>query len=292
MNQYETAIAELRAELTAQRHEIERQRTVIQVLEAQLARPHSRPKPVLPNPDKFTGSAQKYDTWLPSIKAKLRVDADAIGDSIAQFYYVYLNLESSVQAMVLPQLNEAESSTSWDYTTILDQLARVYDNPNKTHEAEDRLYALKQAPTETVPQFVAKFERVLYEANGQSWPDTNKISIFRNSLNSHLRNRLSNQLSLPRTYPEFVRITQQLATRSYHSEGQSNTNPNAMDLSAVDIHHLSMADSESDDESLINEWYNTFLRLLPTIYAPLHFSFVKSYQIFCTLGGQAFLSGG
>lgn len=52
---------------------------------------------------KFAGCAQKYDTWLPAIKAKLRVDADAIGDQIAQFYYVYLNLESSVQAMVLPQ---------------------------------------------------------------------------------------------------------------------------------------------------------------------------------------------
>ena len=92
----------------------------------------TRPKPALPDPEKFTGSAQKkYDTWLPSIKAKLRVDANAIGDQIAQFYYVYLNLESHVQAMVLPQLNQSESSNSWDYNTILDQLARVYDNPNK-----------------------------------------------------------------------------------------------------------------------------------------------------------------
>jgi len=31
---------------------------------------------------------QKFDTWLPSIRAKLRVDGAAIGDSVAQFYYV------------------------------------------------------------------------------------------------------------------------------------------------------------------------------------------------------------
>jgi hypothetical protein len=74
--------------------------------------------------------SHKYDTWLPSIKAKLRVDGKAIGDPVAQFYYVYLNLDSHVQIMVLLQLGQAEESNAWDYTTILDQLTRVYDNPN------------------------------------------------------------------------------------------------------------------------------------------------------------------
>jgi hypothetical protein len=45
--------------------------------------------------------------------------------------------------MVLPQLSQADE-TSHDYNTILDQLTRVYDNPNKMQEAEDKLYALKQ----------------------------------------------------------------------------------------------------------------------------------------------------
>jgi hypothetical protein len=93
----------------------------------------------LPDPEKFSGQSYKFDTWLPSIKAKLRIDSEAIGDSIAQFYYVYLNLDSQVQAMVLPQLSQAEESQSWSYMTILDQLSRVYDNPNKVQEAEDKL---------------------------------------------------------------------------------------------------------------------------------------------------------
>jgi hypothetical protein len=80
----------------------------------------SRPKPSLPDPEKFNGQAHKFDTWLPSIKAKLRVDGPAIGDTVAQFYYVYLNIESHVQAMVLPQLGQAEESQQWDFTTILD----------------------------------------------------------------------------------------------------------------------------------------------------------------------------
>jgi hypothetical protein len=91
----------------------------------------SRPKPALPEPEKFNGSAHRFDTWLPLIRAKIRVDGSAIGDAIAQFYYVFLNPESYVQAMVLPQLSQAEDLETWEYNTILAQLSRVYDNPSK-----------------------------------------------------------------------------------------------------------------------------------------------------------------
>jgi hypothetical protein len=125
----------------------------------------SQPKPSLPDPAKFDGHSYKFDTWLPAIKAKLWVDNAAIGDSVAQFYYVYLNLDSTVQAMVLPQLGQAEESGIWDYNSILNQLARVYDNPNKVQEAEDKLLSLRQG-MDSVPTFISNFERVLYEARG------------------------------------------------------------------------------------------------------------------------------
>ena len=126
---------------------------------------------------------------------------------------MFLNLESHVQAIVLPQLSQAEESSSWDYNTILNQLARVYNNPNKVQEAKDKLLSLRQG-TNSVPLYISKFERVLYEACSQDWPDINKIFMFRNGLNSTIRGRLNQQLNLPARYPEFVRIVQQLSSRS------------------------------------------------------------------------------
>jgi len=155
------------------------------------------------------------------------VDNKAIGDSVAHFYYVFLNLESHVQAIVLPQLSQAEESSTWDYNTILNQLARVYDNPNKVQEAEDRLLSLRQG-TDSVPLYISKFERVLYEARGQDWPDINKISVFRNGLNSTIRGRLNQQLNLPARYPEFVRIVQQLSGRSTTTTTSSSTPSSAL----------------------------------------------------------------
>lgn len=235
--QIQTTLAELQAELQRQRDEITFLRSIISTQAS------AKPKASLPDPEKFNGQAHKFDTWLPSIRAKLQVDGQAIGNAIAQFYYVYLNLDSHVQAMVLPQLSQADE-TSYDYHTILDQLLRVYDNPNKVQEAEDKLYALKQG-ADSLHVYTAKFERVLYEARGQDWPDVNKISTFRNGLNTTLRNRLAQQLNLPSKYSDFVRIVQQLAGRSSSSipapqphvsstsHGNGHHHGEPMDLNAI-----------------------------------------------------------
>jgi hypothetical protein len=209
--EFSVAISELRSE-------IQRQNDKIQFLCSQ---PKTKPKASLPDPEKFTGHSYKFDTWLPSIKAKLRIDSDAIGDATAQFYYVYLNLDSQTQAMVLPQLGQAEETQKWDYNTILDQLTRIYDNPNKVQEAEDRLFFLKQG-SDSIITYIAKFERTLFEAQGQDWPDINKISSFRNGLSPTIRSRLTQQLNLPWQYPEFIRIVQQLAGRTQAFQAETS----------------------------------------------------------------------
>jgi hypothetical protein len=234
---------QIAAAITGLQTEVRRQAEVIQQQGNELlllrTRPSStKPKSSLPDPEKFIGQVHKFDTWLPSIKAKLRVDGEAIGDPTAQFYYVYLNLESHVQAMVLPQLSQAEDDQSWAYTSILDQLSRVYSNPNKVQEAEDKLYSLKQG-TESLHAFIAKFERILYEARGQDWNDVNKIAAFRQGLNTTIKSRLAQQLNLPRTYAKFIETVQQLAGRSSTYEHRDSekkpyqSRGDAMDMSTI-----------------------------------------------------------
>lgn len=65
-----------------------------------------------------------WDTWRPLSRTVLRLDADAIGGDEACFYWLYGNLESKVQAMVLPQLQLAEDTGNYNVDTIFDQLAR------------------------------------------------------------------------------------------------------------------------------------------------------------------------
>ena len=154
--------------------------------------------------------------------------------------------------MVLPQLSQAKALSVWDYTTILNQLSRVYNNLNKVQEAEDKLLSIKQG-TDSILAYVAKFERVLYKASGQNWPNVNKISTFRNSLNSTICSRLSQQLSLPRKYPDFVKVVQQLAGRSSYVPASRNALGNhyseLMDINALAINSIDIPSSQSSQST-------------------------------------------
>ena len=166
--------------------------------------------------------------------------------------------------MVLPQLAHAEDEQQWSFQAILDQLARVYDNPNKVQEAEDKLFDLRQG-SDSTPSYIAKFERLLYEAKGQNWPDSNKISTFRNGLSSTVRNRLTQQLALPREYSKFIRVVQKLAGSarpapsfaasgppSFSSQNRSVPHNDTMDLSVIQPHKQTTRHYLAQDNSEIN----------------------------------------
>jgi hypothetical protein len=53
---------------------------------------------------------------------------------------VFLNLESNIQSIVLPQLGAEQL----DYKMILTSLSRIHTNPHKISEVKDRLNKLTQ----------------------------------------------------------------------------------------------------------------------------------------------------
>jgi Retrotransposon gag protein len=129
-----------------------------------------------------------------------------------------------INSMVLPQLSYAEEDETWNPQSILDQLARVCDNPNKLNEAKDRLHAVKQGD-DSLSTYIAKFERLLFEARGHNWDNDRKISAFRYGLNSTIKNRLAQQLELPDIYAEFLITVQKLSSRSGTSSFTPSSGP-------------------------------------------------------------------
>ncbi|KAJ5984660.1 hypothetical protein N7481_006759 [Penicillium waksmanii] len=84
-------------------------------------------RPLLPDPEKLTGTSVKFDRWVAAIRAKLELDAEAIGDAQAPFYYVEYD----------------QTSGNDDYNAIIDQLAGVFETSNNVQEAENGLSDLK-----------------------------------------------------------------------------------------------------------------------------------------------------
>ena len=248
-NPIETLRETLRAEFEVALHSLQNETAILKDRVATLeatAQASPRPRQQLPEPAKFDGKAHHFRVWLPAIKAKIRVDGQAIGSEIACFYYVYNNLEALVQAMVLPQLAGAELQEIWYYHTVLSQLSRVYENPNQRQEAEDTLHRLRQNDKEPIASYVAKFERLLYEAEAQDWPDTVKISTLRTGLSQPTRKALSTQLSVPTSYTGFLRVIQQLSRRQLtYANDQDSQQYDKMDMSAITIGGINAAQSAS-----------------------------------------------
>ncbi|KJZ68939.1 hypothetical protein HIM_08136 [Hirsutella minnesotensis 3608] len=178
-----------------------------------------RPRQVLPEPDRFSGRAKDWDAWALAMRAKLRVDGQAIGDENAQFYYVYSSLDRNIQSTVLAFVQRAEKQGQWSPTLLLDHLERIFDDPNKSKKAGQRLREMTQG-ARPLPDYLPRFERTLFEAGADSWPDDAKITTLVGGLNKELKQRLTAQLNLPTTYNEFVRVLLALGdqdgVRFYH----------------------------------------------------------------------------
>ncbi|KAA8650189.1 uncharacterized protein ATNIH1004_002870 [Aspergillus tanneri] len=130
-------IQQLRADLDASRTDVHQLRT--QLLSVQT--PRSR----LPDPPRFNGKPYTLRTWLPSIKAKLRSDQLVGADA---FDYVWDRLEQSQQASVLHLRQSAEENQLWD-----------------PEEAIQRFTSIQQRDDESLIAYLARFERLSYEAN-------------------------------------------------------------------------------------------------------------------------------
>lgn len=171
-----------------------------------------RPRPSLSDPNKFTGTVSRFDIWDTVIRAKLAIDGAAIGDSQAQFHYVFNRLSSQVQKRLEPQLIAAYQTDEFNFEAILDKLTSVYGNPNNVEEAKDRLFSIRQNPSHSVAVYISRFEQLLSKAKGQDWCDGIKIAILRQGLDLTILVRLYEQSNQPRVYSDFVKLIQQLDT--------------------------------------------------------------------------------
>ncbi|KAA8642688.1 uncharacterized protein ATNIH1004_009440 [Aspergillus tanneri] len=177
-------IQQLRADLDASRTDVHQLRT--QLLSVQT--PRSR----LPDPPRFNGKPYTLRTWLPSIKAKLRSDQLVGADA---FDYVWDRLEQSQQASVLHLRQSAEENQLWDPEVIFSFFSR---------------------DDESLIAYLARFERLSYEANVNSWPDISRVTTLHRGLRPNLRRILedSNNSLFDLPYNEYIELVQSTDRRT------------------------------------------------------------------------------
>lgn len=217
-----TLKADMKSEVTALQSQIIQMSNQMNTLQTGLLtkKAEHRPKPYLPDPKDPLRDAIQWDTWLPGVKAKLEIDTPSLGPPVAQFWYIFNNLlDPKVKAMVLLLANNKSVTPTPDL--LFESLGRVFDNPNKASQAAEKLQRIRQGDQESISAYLARYERLLYEADATAWPDMAKVSTLRTGLNDTMKRKLDVQLSTPTEYDPFIRALHQLSGARYGGTSSS-----------------------------------------------------------------------
>jgi Retrotransposon gag protein len=251
-------VQQLQQELQNQRTEIQSLRTDLNASRADVhqlqCQLQNQPRPSrshLPDPPRFNGRPYTLRTWLPSIKAKLRSDQLTGADA---FDYVWDRLEQPQQASCLHLRDTAEANQQWDPEEIFLFFQRICYNPREQQEAVQRFASVRQKDDESLLAYLARFERLSYEAGAQVWPSTSRISSLHRGLRASLRQLLeeSNDSLFSQSYDDYVELVQRTDRRTRQPVSQKAARTAARQSpppDRMDINHLSHARSRSHSRS-------------------------------------------
>ncbi|RJE18475.1 hypothetical protein PHISCL_09188 [Aspergillus sclerotialis] len=213
VQQLQQELQNQRIEIQSLRTDLNASRSDVQQLQIQLISRTPAPRSRLPDPPRFNGKPYTLRTWLPSIRAKLRSDQLSGADA---FDYVWDRLEQPQQASVLHLRQSAEDSHSWDPEAIFSFFQRLYYNPREQQEAIQRFTSVQQRDEESLVAYLARFERLSYEADATLWPDVSRVTTLHRGLKSTLRQTLENSSDslFSLSYDEYIELLQRTDRRT------------------------------------------------------------------------------
>lgn len=162
---------------------------------------------VLPKPSRLQGK-QDLDEWFITIRAKLRIDGATIGDGYTQFHYVYSRLSRRMRSLFLPYVCKAENSNLWinQPKAFLDYIYVTLGDANKKKKSGMSLVNMRQTSHESVADYIPRWEHMLFDAGGDTWPDDAKNMLLAVGLNNSIRDRLDRATEWPDRYTDFSNL--------------------------------------------------------------------------------------
>ncbi|KAF7136973.1 hypothetical protein CNMCM5793_006677 [Aspergillus hiratsukae] len=145
-----------------------------------------RPRPKLNDVEAFDGTyGAIYSQFRLKLRAKLLVDAAALGNEQDRVLYTYNRLTGSAAARMLPWM-EQHVMIDKPRKKILDkmweQMDHLFLDRNRQEKAVRGLATLRQA-NRPFSEMMADFNRLLMEAGGHEWTSDVKVSYLDNALN-------------------------------------------------------------------------------------------------------------
>lgn len=168
-----------------------------------------RPRARLPDPATFDGERSEWPSWRVTVENKLAVDHKALGDTQAQFLYIYSRLSGNAWKNVTTYIKmRREDGNPQDFLNYLDTL---YGDPNAKARAANRLHSLRQGEKQSFAKFLPVLEKEFADAGALHWPDEAKRPILLAALNSTMSAALVNR-GVPQAFSDIINRLHEIST--------------------------------------------------------------------------------
>jgi hypothetical protein len=128
-----------------------------------------KPKPSLPNPEKFDGeNLTLYPQFEGILKAKLQIDGPAIGGEVEQVWYSFGRLSGTAAARIYPWVSYAQKQGQFTTDALFGQMKTAFSDPRARQKALSELNRTKQG-SRPFREFLSEFNRLILEAEGWGW---------------------------------------------------------------------------------------------------------------------------
>jgi hypothetical protein len=119
-----------------------------------------RPKPTMPDPDKFNGDPKDLNRWVGEISDKLAVDAACFGqDNKIMVIYAKNRLTGTAYDTITPLFHNGKRPFKTP-EEFLDYVKRLFGDPDREANARDELEAL-QMRSRSFQEYYADFRRIV-----------------------------------------------------------------------------------------------------------------------------------
>jgi hypothetical protein len=163
-----------------------------------------RPKHSLSHPEKYDGTDKAaYPAFKGLLRAKLRIDAAAIGGEPERVWYAFGRLSGKASDRIFPWINnQEEASKPLRVNDLFVQMDAAFSDPQRAQRALEWINNQKQR-TRPFREFLQKFEQKLLEAGGWEFSDQVRKGYLKAAINKRLRTQLVAQAE-PSTYEAYV----------------------------------------------------------------------------------------
>ncbi len=145
-----------------------------------------RTKPRLPNPEKFDGiDLNFFPQFEGSLRAKLQIDGDTIGQEREQVWYAFGRLSGKAGERIFPWMQFAEQRGCLTVAEFFTQLRVAFQDPRRRQKALGQINRTKQGSRQ-FGEFLNEFNRLILEAEGWGWDDVIKKGYLKAALSTKL----------------------------------------------------------------------------------------------------------